>query len=99
LPGLLSLILTGSDLLLVSILLAIDSTTPEYFLRLFPENFISTPWSFFTKGANVSGISTSTNRTDVSSRFNIIELFDTSISLEKSRLPIIPSKGVICFYF
>jgi len=62
LPGLLSLILTGSDLLLVSILLAIDSTTPEYFLRLFPENFISTPWSFFTKGANVSGISTSTNR-------------------------------------
>ena len=40
--GLLSLILTGSDLLLVLILLAVDSTMPEYFLRLFPENFIST---------------------------------------------------------
>ena len=46
--GLLSLILTGSDLLLVLILLAVDSTMPEYFLRLFPENFISTFWSFFT---------------------------------------------------
>ena len=35
--GLSSLILTGNDLLFVSILLAVDSTTPEYFLRLFPE--------------------------------------------------------------
>ena len=40
--GLLSLILTGRDLLLVFILLAVDSTIPEYFLRLVPENFIST---------------------------------------------------------
>ena len=44
-------------------------------------------------------MSTSTNRTEVSSKFNIIELFDTSISLEKSRLPIIPSKGVTIFLF
>ena len=71
--GLLSLILTGSDLLLVLILLAVDSTMPEYFLRLFPENFISTFWSFLTYGAKVSGMSTSTNKTEVSS-FNIIEL-------------------------
>jgi len=40
--GLFSLILTGRDLLFVSILLAVDSTVPEYFLRAFPENFIST---------------------------------------------------------
>ena len=44
-------------------------------------------------------MSTSTNKTEVSSKFNIIELFDTSISLEKSRLPIIPSKGVTMFLF
>ena len=81
------------------ILLAVDSTVPEYFLRAFPENFIFTFWPFFTYGANVSGISTSTNRTEVSSKFSIIELFDTSISLEKFRLPIIPSKGVVMFLF
>ncbi len=97
--GLFSLILTGRDLLFVSILLAVDSTVPEYFLRAFPENFISTVWPFFTKGAKVSGISTSTKRTEVSSKFNIIELCDTSISFEKSRLPIIPSKGVVMFLF
>ena len=97
--GLSRLILRGNDLLLVSILLAVDSTTPEYFLRLLPENFISTFWFFFTKGANVSGISTSIKRTEVSSKFNTIELFDTSISLEKSLLPIIPSNGVTMFLF
>ena len=58
--GLSSLILTGRDLLFVSILLAVDSTVQEYFLRAFPENFIFTVWPFFTKGAKVSGISTST---------------------------------------
>ena len=40
--GLSSLILTGKDLLFVLILLAVDSTFPAYFLRVFPENFIST---------------------------------------------------------
>ena len=44
-------------------------------------------------------MSTSTNKTEVSSKFNIIELFDTSISFEKSLLPIIPSKGVTMFLF
>ena len=60
---------------------------------------MSTFWFFFTYGANVSGISTSINSIDVSSKFNIIELFDTSISFEKFLFPIIPSKGVIIFLF
>ena len=40
--GLSSLILTGRDLLLVSILLAVESTIPEYFFSLSPANFTST---------------------------------------------------------
>ncbi len=57
-----SLTLSLRDLLLTSILLAIESTLPWYIFSLFPENLTSTPNPFFTNGANISGTSTSINK-------------------------------------
>ena len=64
---------------------------------MLPENLISTFNSSVINGAYISGISTSTNKIDASSKLITIELSDTSISSEKSLFPITPSNGAIIF--
>ena len=51
------------------------------------------------KVANTSGISTSTNNEEASSRLITKELSDTLISSEKFLFPITPSKGATIFLF
>ena len=94
-----NLILAARDLVSVFILLARDSTIPSKLLSLFPENFISTLNPLFTLDENTSGISTSTNNVDASSRFITRELSETFMSSEKFLFPITPSKGAIIFLF
>jgi len=64
---------------------------------LLPENLISTVNPLVINGAYISGISTSTNKIDASSKLITIELSDTSISSEKFLFPITPSNGAIIF--
>jgi len=66
---------------------------------LLPENLISTVNPLVINGAYISGISTSTNKIDASSKLITIELSDTSISSEKFLFPITPSNGAIIFAY